>query len=271
MNTAIQMNATTTRVRSFYTQVTALGFGLITLTGVIGVISSLAAGETGENMIFSLVFLIVGFLVAAAVWSARGWALILAALLSLALLGLVGPFALFPLAHPESATEFVPILLMLGGALLSLIGSIVALFQSRRKSARASATSAERLALSVLLGAIALASLFSMILTLTNRTTVSAEAKAGAASVHIKNFSFSPAPLRANAGETVRFVVSNDDASLHTFTLPVAGVDVAIPPGSEKVVEFKAPASGTYQYYCIPHSRENGGTHEGMVGILVVQ
>lgn len=271
MSTAIQMNATAPRVRSFYTRVTALGFGLITLSGIVAAITSIATGETGDGFVFSLVFIVVGLLVAGAVWSFGRWALVLAALLSLALLALVGPFALFALAHPESAIEFVPVLLMLVGALLGLVGAIVALVQSRRRTIRTDPTGTERLVLGTLLGAVALASLLSMVLTLTSRTTVSAQARVGATSVQLKHFAFGPQTMQAKAGDTVRLVIKNDDPNLHTFTLPAAGVDVAVPPGSEKIVEFKAPAAGTYQYYCIPHAFESGGTYDGMVGTLMVQ
>ena len=69
----------------------------------------------------------------------------------------------------------------------------------------------------------------------------------------------------------MRLVVKNDDPALHTFTLPEAGVDVSIPPGSEKLVEFKAPAAGSYLWYCIPHSDAGPIGRTGMVGVLVVQ
>lgn len=273
MNTAIQMNATAAakRVPSFYARVTALGFGLVALTGVVILILGPAGGGAGEELGFALAFIIVGLLVAGAVWRLGRWALVLAAVLSLALLGLVGPFSLFSLSHPESATDFIPVVLMLAGALLGLIGSAVALMQGRRGTLRESATSTERSVLGIALGAVALAVLLSMVLTATGRTTVSAQAKTGAAAVQMKNYMFAPNSVQVKAGDSVRVVVKNDDSTLHTFTLPQAGVDVTVAPGSEKVVEFKAPAAGVYQWYCTPHSNSNGATREGMVGILQVQ
>ena len=38
-----------------------------------------------------------------------------------------------------------------------------------------------------------------------------------------------------------------------------------------KVIEFTAPAAGSYQWFCIPHSSVNGATRQGMVGTLQVQ
>jgi plastocyanin len=257
--------------RPFYTRVAALGFGLIALTGLVAIGIGLATGTAGSSAGFALVVIVVGLLVGGLVWRFGRWALILAAVLSLALVGLLGPFSLFSLSHPESATDFVPIVLLLTGALLGLVGSVGAIVQWRRNTARAHATSTERLALSGLLGLVGLAVLLSIILTLASQTTVSAQVRAGATGVQIKNFAFAPNTVQVKAGDTVRLVVKNDDQTLHTFTLPQAGVNVSVPPGSEKVIEFKAPAAGTYQWYCIPHSGVDGGTRQGMVGTLQSQ
>jgi plastocyanin len=100
---------------------------------------------------------------------------------------------------------------------------------------------------------------------------LSAEAKANALSVEIKSFDFNPNRIQARAGTTVRLVVKNNDPTLHTFTLPQAGVDVSVPPGSERLVEFQAPAPGEYRWYCVPHSEPGPNGRTGMVGILNVQ
>ena len=268
---ALDMPVAATAVRSFYARVSALGFGLIALTGIVALIFGILGGAVGENAGFAAVFIVLGLLVAGLVWRFGRWALILAALLSFALLGLVVPFSLFSLSHPESAIDFIPIVLMLAGASLGFVGSIVAIFQWRRKTVRAVGTSVEWLAVSGLLGVVVMAMLLSIVLTLTSHTVVSAAAKAGATSVQIKSFAFTPASLLVSPGGTVRLVIKNNDATLHTFTLPQAGVDVSVPPGSEKVIEFKAPAAGSYQWFCIPHSSANGATREGMVGTLQVQ
>jgi len=205
------------------------------------------------------------------VWRFGGWALVLVAVLSLALLGLVVPFSLFSLVHPESAADFVPIVLSMAGGLLGLVGAVGALVQQRRHAVRVPSLPAERWALGGLLGVVTLATVLSLILTLAGRTSVSAADQTGAAHVQMHNFAFGPQALAVGAGQTVRIVVKNEDATLHTFTLPQAGVDVSVPPGSEKVIEFKAPAAGTYQWFCLPHSSQNGATRAGMVGTLTAQ
>ena len=121
-----------------------------------------------------------------------------------------------------------------------------------------------------LFGVLVAAIVLSTILTLTSHTTLSAQAKAGATSVQIKNFAFDPNALPVHAGDTVRLVVRNDDSTLHTFHAARCQIDVSVPPGTEKVIEFTAPAGGVYQWYCIPHSDVNGGLRTGMVGTLTV-
>lgn len=272
-NTTLAIGVTKAPVknRPFYARVAALGWGLVVLSGLVGVVTSMASGDLGENMIFAVIFVVVGTLAVAAAWSARRWTLIVSAVLSLLLLALVVPFALFILSHPESATEFVPVVLMLAGGFLTIVGSVVALVQVWRRTAHPHATDTERVALAFVLGLVAMAALFSVILTLTSRTSVSAEARVGATSMQVRNFAFSPQNLQAKGGDRVRVIVRNDDTSLHTFTLPAVGLDVAIPPGAERAIEFTAPARGIYQWYCIPHSQPNGNSRDGMVGALFVQ
>jgi plastocyanin len=68
----------------------------------------------------------------------------------------------------------------------------------------------------------------------------------------------------------VRLALSNQDAAVHTFTLPEAGVDVFVQAGAQRLVEFQAPAAGTYTWYCIPHVEETAAGPEGMTGRLQV-
>ncbi len=257
--------------RPFYTRLAALGFAFIALTGLVAMGFGLAAGSTSE-LAFELPIVIIGLLIAGALLRFGVWAQVLAALLSFLLLALVLPFSLFNLSHPEDGSEFIPLLLLLVGSALGFIGSLVSLIQRRRRTLRATATQAESLALKGMLAAVTLVALASLALTATARTTLSAETKANAVSVEIKNFDFNPNRLQVKAGQTARVAVKNNDATLHTFTLPDAGVDVSVPPGSEKLIEFQAPAApGAYRWYCIPHSDPGPNGRTGMVGLLTVQ
>ncbi len=265
-----QIESTSPATRPFYTRLAALGFLLIALTGLISVGVNLIAGST-DGLDFVLAILVIGLLIAGALLRFGVWAQALAALLSFALLATVLPFSIFILLHPEDGAEFIPLVLLLVGSTLGFIGSVVSLIQRRRHALRAAATPAESLALRIILAAVALLAVVSLLLTATARTTVSAESKASALSVEQKNSQFSPNRIQVKANETIRVVVKNNDPTLHTFTLNEAGVDVSVPPGAERLIEFQAPASGAFTWYCIPHSDAGPNGRTGMVGTLVVE
>ncbi|MEP7356069.1 MAG: cupredoxin domain-containing protein [Anaerolineales bacterium] len=268
LSTALNHPTTAARQRPFYTRVSALGFGLVALAGVAVLVAGLLAGDVAANAGFGLAFIVIGLLVAALIWRVGRATLFVAGGLAFLLLALLVPFSLFNLAHPESAPDFVPLVLTVAGLLLGLIGCVAAGLEWRRGTGRAKARPGELWALGGLLGVTGAAVLLSVVLTLAGHTSVSAEAKAGATSVQMKDFAFAPGTMQVSPGQTVRLVVRNADATLHTFTLPAAGVDVSVPPGAERVIEFKAPAAGVYQWFCIPHSTADGATRTGMVGTL---
>jgi plastocyanin len=71
----------------------------------------------------------------------------------------------------------------------------------------------------------------------------------------IKNFSFSPTPLRAKAGATI--TVTNDDATDHTFTDGGGAFDTGhIAPGKSKTVTLTK--AGAYHYHCNIHTFMTG-------------
>jgi plastocyanin len=275
MNTATtqtMLESTASPSRPFYTRLAALGFGLIALMALLYLgFALLGVHSDTAEVVFVSVILVIGLLIAGALLRFGAWAQVLAGLLALALFLLVVPFSIFDLQHPESAGDFVPIVLLIVGSVFGLVGSVVSLIQRWRHTLRVRATPAEALAVKAILAALALLALVSLGLTAVSRTSLSAESKANAVSVEITSFDFNPNRVVVKTGETVRLVVTNNDPTLHTFTLPKAGVDVSVPPGSEKLVEFKAPAPGEYRWYCIPHSDPGPNGRTGMVGLLVVQ
>jgi plastocyanin len=255
--------------RPFYTRLAILGFSLIALSGLIGAGVNLLAAEA-SSLAFTLPLLLAGCLMAGALWRFGAWAKVVAALLALAMLAFVLPFAPFGLAHPESAADFVPLVLLIAGAALGLVGSIAALIARRRGGQQGAASPVALLGLMMLLAVLTIAIVTSLALTATSRTTLVAESKASAVEMAIEEFQYSPGWIEAAAGSTVRLAVANNDATLHTFTLDEVGLDVSIPPGAERLVEFTMPASGTFKYYCVPHSSAGSGGRSGMVGTLVI-
>ena len=90
----------------------------------------------------------------------------------------------------------------------------------------------------------------------------------GITAVTLSNFQFAPAVLEIQAGMKARFSVSSEGAG-HTFTIPTMGVDVMLPAGTTRTVEFDVPegTTGELQVLCRFHS--SGDT--GMVGQLQVK
>lgn len=256
--------------KPFFTLFAAIGFALLISAGLLMLFMAVLAGDVAEAGPFALFFLVPGLLGLFLSWKVGRWGFILPVLLVLALLIMFAPFLPFSLAHPEGGPEFIMVTLFLVGALMAVIGGGVSLVQWRRRSAQAGATQAQRLALQIILGLTLLLTLLSLALTALARTSLPADLRAGATAMDIKDFAFSLDPLQVAPGDTVRLAVRNDDATLHTFTLPEAGVDVAIPPGAERLIEFQAPAAGTYTWYCVPHSSTTGAGRKGMVGKLLV-
>lgn len=76
---------------------------------------------------------------------------------------------------------------------------------------------------------------------------------------------FDPAEVHVKAGK-VTFVLPNEGAAEHDFSIDALNISVNMPAGSTQTVEVDIPA-GTYEYYCnIP-----GHKAAGMVGTLVVE
>ena len=89
-----------------------------------------------------------------------------------------------------------------------------------------------------------------------------------AAVVMLRNFQFVPEVLEVRAGERARFTITSEGAG-HTFTIEALGVDVVLPAGTARKVEFNVPrwaAGGELQIVCRFHS--SGST--GMVAKLSV-
>lgn len=80
------------------------------------------------------------------------------------------------------------------------------------------------------------------------------------------DISFVEKELSIAADTDTRFVITNEGAAAHNFSIDELGVSVDIAPGESVEVTINAPA-GTYQYYCnVP-----GHAAAGQVGTLTVQ
>ena len=76
---------------------------------------------------------------------------------------------------------------------------------------------------------------------------------------------FEPTELTIPANTNVKFILPNDGAAAHDFSIDDLDIQVDIAPGDTKEVIVNAPA-GTYEFYCnVP-----GHKAAGMVGTLTV-
>jgi plastocyanin len=87
-------------------------------------------------------------------------------------------------------------------------------------------------------------------------TFKSEPSRSGDVQLGAKNFEFQPKTLETD-GPNVRVFFTNPDPSLHTFTIDALGVDLAVPPGKSRRVEFSGNP-GSYDFYCKPHPEMKG-------------
>lgn len=170
----------------------------------------------------------------------------------------------FGMQHFTSVADFAP-------ALFALTGSIAATtFATADLADRAGApvprwTSHGAVAL-IAAGTLGIAlTVVSAFATVASRDSVSADARAGAMEMVMRDIKFAPNAIDASAGGEVRVVIKNDDLIVHSFTLLEADVDVEIGAGSERLIAFEAPPAGAYTFICdVPG-------HEAMTGTLIVE
>ena len=88
----------------------------------------------------------------------------------------------------------------------------------------------------------------------TGRAATGSAAQGGSAVV-IKNFAFSPTPLRVKAGATV--TVTNEDGTAHTLTADKGAFDTGVLDGGKQMT-ITIGKAGTYAYHCDIHNYMTG-------------
>ena len=88
-------------------------------------------------------------------------------------------------------------------------------------------------------------------------TTSSSSAAASGTSITISNFAFQPNALTLPPGK-VTLSVTNNDSTLHSFTLDDGSVSKDVPPGTTQQVTITVPASGTLGWHCRIHTTMTG-------------
>ncbi|HEX2027863.1 MAG TPA: cupredoxin domain-containing protein [Nitriliruptorales bacterium] len=273
MATAAAAGAVAPRTRPVYTRIGALGLVLIALAPATLLTAGLASGvDIGGEIGFLSTIIVLPLLAAALVWRFGRWAKVLGIVISL-LAALAMFWAVFGLAYPASPGDFLPGVLLPMGLVLGVGGNIAALVQTRRGHLQTEATAGERRVRNTVLGLLAVAIVVSGALSLAGRQTVADTAAAGATPIEMVDFAFAPRTVEATVGEPVRLLVHNSDGFVHTITSQELGFNETVLPGSQALVEFTPQRSGTFVYYCVPHSNGPDADPEGdeMAGRIVVR
>jgi plastocyanin len=161
------------------------------------------------------------------------------------------PFAIEPLGHPEAASDFVPLVALVVGALVAAIAA----WPARREGTTGGGSRAPTVLGGVAAAVIVIAAVASAVAA-SGVKDVAAEP--GDLEVTEQDIAFHPARVDADA-TTVAIHLTNRDATRHTFTIDELGVDVSIAPNSTARVTFDA-GPGSYRFYCRPHAPSMEGT-----------
>ena len=189
--------------------------------------------------------------VGALIYFVRPWGLIVGVLFGL--LGIL--FALDGLgdnlSSPDSFLDFAyrPVV-GLAAAIFILGGSSAGLVQHVRGRTSTSGPANVTRAVKGVLGLVTALSIFSAVLTVVGVHRVSAADKQGATMITAHVTKYDTDTLTATASGTTKFVFSNDDPIIHTFTIEALNIDLKVGPRSEKLFELKSPKPGTYVFYC---------------------
>ncbi len=246
------------KTHSFYTRVAVAGLMLFALVMFVFSIVTLINGDPVGLGIF-IIFAVLSVIFAGLVWRFGRWALVLAALWGVP--NLWGFLFLYPL---NSFFDFVLPLLLTVGALLALVGAVVAFVQQRRGTVRKVFTRAERRTFGAIATALVALVVLSGTLHIVGLTSVSAEVEAGAIVVEMKNDYLVPDRLEIPVGETAPIVVKNKDFFVHTFEIDKLGVKHTVLPFSELLIELRPSITGEFTY------RSEAPMTGDMEGTLVV-
>ncbi len=230
------------KARPVYTRVAIVGLLLFALVSLVFAVLSLIDGEA-STVGFFIIFIALSVILAGLMWRFGRWALVPAALW-----GFLNLWWLISFPDPNSFFDFVLPLLLTVGALLALVGAIVAFVQQRRGTARRVSTRRERWTFAAIAMALLVLVILSGTLHIVGLTSVSAEAEAGAMVVEMRNSYLAPDRLEITLGETTRIVVRNDDFFVHTFEIDDLGVEHTVLPFSELLIELQPKNTGEFTY-----------------------
>lgn len=246
-----------------HTRTASAGLLLLAAGPLLLIAAAVATGGTDE-LGFFVIAAAVAVIGAVLVRRGRTWSTAVALLAGVLVAGATFWMA-FGLAYPASFFDFVPGVTLVLGVLLGIGGCVAALIARRRP---APDPGAGRGLVRGALAVVVVAAVASAGLWAANRQRINLAVEA--VEVSMRDFAFAPATLELPPGPS-QVLVRNDDAVVHTFTMPSLGVDVTVLPGSEELVEVEVTA-GEHVVYCRPHSNvdEPDPAEAGMAATVVV-
>lgn len=171
-----------------------------------------------------------------------------------------GAYIAFTLGEPAWFFDFSAALLLLWGIVLLLGGSILALLESPSRSRRELWPGWLKVTAGGLGLGLAAALAISAVMTVANREVVEPSEAAGARQVIFEGGRTDFRFVTWTAGP-VQLLITNRDLRVHTFTVEELGIDVAVGPGSQKLIRFELPP-GDYGFECrVPGHSERSGIH----------
>lgn len=254
--------------RARWTWLAALGLLLAALGPLLMLLAGIAWGlEIGDELPFFIITAAVALLGAFLVWRFGAWAKLLG-IVAAVLVGMALFWTAFGLATPSSFFDFIPGVLVIPGALLAVVASISAIVALRRGHLTTAPAGGEARGIRITLTVVVLLVLLSGVLTFASRSTVR-NAAAAEATVRMKEYEFGEALYEVAGGS--RVLVRNDDPFLHTFTIEALGIDEALTPGSQRLIEIP-DEPGSYILFCRPHTGEpEEPADDDMAAVFVVE
>ena len=250
------------KAQPLYTRVAVVGILVNGLVSLVFTVLSVIDGEASTVALFIILTALSGISVGL-IWRFDKWGLVVGAIwgyLNLSWAWLL----IIALSYPNSFFDFVMPLLLTVSGLLAGVGATVALVQRRRGAMRTAATRTERRAGGAIVIVILVLVVLSGILHIVGRTTVSAEAKAGAVVVQMKNSYLAPDRLELRIGETTLILLKNNDFFLHTFEIDELGVDHTVMPFSELLIELRPTSTGEFTFRSASYMT---GNTEGVLAV----
>lgn len=242
-----------------WTRLASLGLVLAGLGPVMFILAGMLFGlDMSEDLVFFVITAAVAFLGAFLVWRFGTWSKFVGILAGV-LVGMALFWTAFGLAEPASFFDFVPGILVIPGALISIGASVAALVAGRKGKITDRPEAGERRGIQIVVGLVAVLALVSGALNLFTRSTASADE--AQSTIAIKDFEFGEESHQVAGGS--KLFVDNGDPFFHTFTVDGLGIDEEFVGGGSRIIDIPEEP-GEYILYCKPHTMdpENPGEED---------